>query len=131
MAAPQKGASKLADASGNPLIGNRSANIADVAATTANITAAAATRVTITYTTDDPGTTANGAVTVADGDAALVVAEMFELFDEFEDSVADLVTLTAELRTDHDTTVTDIAAIIVAVNSILDVLESNGFMIAT
>ena len=131
MAAPQKGASQMADASGNPLIGNRSANIADVTATLATITAAAPTRVTITYTTDDPGTTANGAVTVADGDAALVVAEVNELFDEFEDSVADLVTLTTELRTDHAATIVDIAALIVAVNSILDVLEVNGFMIAT
>jgi len=131
MAAPKKGDSQLADASGNPLLGARQSNIADVAASTANISAAAATAITLTYTTDDPGTTADGAVTFADGDAAMSAAEEYAFADELESTLSALVTLTTELRTDHDTFVTDVAALIVAVNSILDVLEAQGFMVAT
>jgi len=38
----------------------------------------------ITYTTDDPGTTANSAITFADGDAAMSAAEEYEWADELE-----------------------------------------------
>lgn len=154
MAAPKKGDALFADATGNPMLGARQANIADPASTLtatitagniATITAGKATRVTITYTTDDPATTANGAVTIADGDAALVIAEVFECFDEFEATCADLVTLTSELHDDHATLVTLLAELIAdhatfitditqnrsAINSALDVLEAMGFMVAS
>lgn len=153
MAAPNKGDSLFADASGNPLLGARQANVADPASTLtatitagniATITAGKATRVTLTYTTDDPATVADGAQTIADGDIA-TDAEIIATFDEFEDSVADLVTLTSELHDDHATLVTLLAELIAdhatfitditqnrtAINSILDVLEEMGFMIAT
>ena len=53
MAALAKGRSKLADTSGNPQIGDRQSNLADLV---------------ITYTTDDPGVTPNSAIAIADGD---------------------------------------------------------------
>lgn len=43
--------------------------------------ATALTDITITYTTDDPGTVPDGAITIADGDA---VAGLAAGFDEFE-----------------------------------------------
>lgn len=53
MANPKKGDSQMADASGNALIGSQQSNLADLV---------------ITYTTDDPGITANSAIAIADGD---------------------------------------------------------------
>lgn len=53
MANPSKGNSQMADSVGNPLIGDRQANLADLV---------------ITYTTDDPGVTPDSAIAIADGD---------------------------------------------------------------
>ena len=131
MAAPQKGNALLADANSNPLLGIRQSNVADPASTlTSTLSASAAVATAVTWTTDSPSA-ANGSVTIADGDASLNVAEVMEVFIEFESSIAGLVTLANELRTDHATFITDITDNRTAINSILDVLEEMGFMIAT
>lgn len=57
---------------------------------------AAISNLTITYTTDDPGTTANSAVTIADGDGTLVTAEIVEFIDEVEAKFNEIL---AALRT--------------------------------
>ena len=154
MTAIKVAVSQLADVNDKPMIGTRQSNVADPASTLtatltasniATLSAATPTAVTITYTTDDPGTTANGAVTIADGDAALVVAEVLEMFDEFESTISALVTIVTELKADHATQVTLNAELIAdhatfitditqnrsAVNSALDVLEEHGLMTAT
>lgn len=110
MAALIKANSQLADASDNPLIGNRQANVADPAAlTSANLA--------IAYGTDDPGVTVDGTINIADGDAALVVLEV--------------LTAIEELVAEQNNLVTDITAIRTAVVSILDVLEEHGLMTAS
>jgi hypothetical protein len=51
------------------------------------------TLLTITYGTDDPATTADGAVTIADGDAATAaVGSTLELYDEIEAGLATVKT---------------------------------------
>jgi hypothetical protein len=50
----------------------------------ADNSASALTDITITYTTDDPGTVADGAITIADGDAT---AGMAAALDEFEAAI--------------------------------------------
>lgn len=135
------------------MLGNRQSNVADPASTLtatlsaagpASLTAPVARRTTITFTTDAPSA-ANGAVTITDGDASLVIAEVMEVFIELEDSVqlittlinelrtdhATQVTLNAELITDHATFITDITDNRTAINAILNVLEEMGFMVAT
>jgi hypothetical protein len=57
------------------------------------------TQLTITYTTDDPGTSPNGAATIADGDATLVTAEIVAFIDEVEFSLNTLATRVDLLRT--------------------------------
>jgi len=153
MAALIKSKSKLADSSQNPQIGDRQANIADPASTLtatltagniATITATTPTRVTLTYTTDDPGISPDGAQTIADGDAPTGL-ETCQTFDEIEGTLADIVTmltelaadhatqvtLNAELIADHATFITDITQNRAAVNSALDVLEEHGLMTAS
>ena len=86
MANPKKWDSQLADANNKPLIGAQQTKVADL---------------TVVYTTDDPGITPNGTLTIADGDAATVTrAEYNELAEE-------------------------VAA---KINAILDVLEAHGLM---
>ena len=86
MANPKKWDSQLADSSGKAMIGSQQSNVADF---------------TVAYTTDDPGITPNGTLTIADGDAATVTrAEYNELAEE-------------------------VAA---KINAILDVLEAHGLM---
>lgn len=87
MANPKKGDAQLADATGDALIGQRQANIADLV---------------ITYTTDDPGITANSAIAVADGD----------LFPAAEGIAA-------------------LEEVVAKINAILDVLEEHGLMTAS
>lgn len=94
MANPSKQDTITADKSGDGLLADRQALVADVS------------DVTWTYSANDPGTTADGAVTFADG-TALVAATAYEAFDEIE------ATLTA-----HKT----------AINAILDILEAHGLM---
>ena len=131
MANPNKHESQLSDASNNPMLGNQRSNVADPASTlTSTLSAGAAVATAITFTTDAPSA-ANGAVTIADGDASLNVAEVMEVFIEFESSIAGLVTLANELRTDHATFITDITDNRTAINAILDVLEEMGFMVET
>ena len=96
MANPNKSNTQLADKSGDGMIADQQAFVAD----------ATATPVAITYSANDPGTTANGAVTFADG-TALVAATMYEFADEVE------AALTA-----HST----------KINAILDILEAHGLM---
>lgn len=96
MANPKKVNTLLADKSGDGLLSDRQALVAD----------ATASPVTLTYSANDPGTTANGAVTFADG-TALVAATMYEFADEVE------AALTA-----HST----------KINAILDILEAHGLM---
>lgn len=47
------------------------------------------TDITITYTTDDPGTVPDGAITIADGD---VTAGMAAALDEFENAINNIHT---------------------------------------
>ena len=94
MANPSKQDSQLSDSTGNPLIGEAQTLVAD------------ASSVTLTYSANDPGTTANGAVTFADG-TALVAASMYEFADEVEAALS---------------------AHAAKINSILDILEAHGLM---
>lgn len=130
MTALNKQNSQLSDANDFPLIGNAQTLVSDSAKTLATISAAAPTAVTLTYSSNDPGTTANGAVTIADG-TALVAAEVFEVLDEFESSISKLVTLGVELRTDHATIITDLTTHDTKINAILDILEAHGLMKAS
>lgn len=94
MANPSKEKSVVADGDSKPMISDQQALVAD------------ATSLAITYSANDPGTTANGAVTFADG-TALVAATAYEAFDEIE-----------ALLSQHAT----------KINAILDILESHGLM---
>ena len=86
MANPKKGDALFSDASGDPLLADAQTFVADF---------------TVAYTTDDPGITPDGTLTIADGDAATVTrAEYNELAEE-------------------------VAA---KINAILDVLEAHGLM---
>ena len=86
MANPKKWESQLADVNGKAMIGSQQTLVGDF---------------TVAYTTDDPGITPNGTLTIADGDAATVTrAEYNELAEE-------------------------VAA---KINAILDVLEAHGLM---
>jgi hypothetical protein len=60
--------------------------------------------VTVTYTTDDPGITANGAQTIADGDA-VSIAEQHETVEEIRSQIAALVADTTAIRTALNTAV--------------------------
>lgn len=59
-------------------------SIAESGKAPADNSAPALTDITITYTTDDPGTVADGAITIADGDA---VAGLAVVADEFEAAI--------------------------------------------
>jgi len=153
MAALIKSKSKLADSKNKPQIGDEQSNIADAAITTATLSAPniatlsapTPTALTLTYTTDDPGTTADGAITFADGDAAMSAAEEYELADELETVINALITLITELKADHAiqvtlnteliadhaTFVTDVTDNNTKINAILDVLEEHGLMTAS
>ena len=86
MANPKQWDAQLADANDKPMIGSQQTFVADF---------------TVAYTTDDPGITPDGTLTIADGDAATVTrAEYNELAEE-------------------------VAA---KINAILDVLEAHGLM---
>lgn len=86
MANPKQWDAQLADANDKPMIGSQQTKVADF---------------TVAYTTDDPGITPDGTLTIADGDAATVTrAEYNELAEE-------------------------VAA---KINAILDVLEAHGLM---
>ena len=86
MANPKPQDSQLADSANKPMIGSQQTFVADF---------------TVAYTTDDPGITPNGTLTIADGDASTVTrAEYNELAEE-------------------------VAA---KINAILDVLEAHGLM---
>lgn len=86
MANPKQWDAQLADANDKPMIGSQQTLVADF---------------TVAYTTDDPGITPDGTLTIADGDAATVTrAEYNELAEE-------------------------VAA---KINAILDVLEAHGLM---
>jgi len=109
MANPSKGNALLADATGDPLLGDRQSNIADPAA----ITAAS---IVITYTTDDPSITPDNGITIADGDLYPANEGLIAL----EEVVAQLIKTNA-----------DVLAVRTAVVSILDVLEAHGLMTAS
>lgn len=96
MANPKKSNTAWADKDGKGMLSTQQALVAD----------ATAAPVAITYSANDPGTTADGAVTFADG-TALVAATMYEFADEVE------AALTA-----HST----------KINAILDILEAHGLM---
>ena len=86
MANPKKQDSQLADSNNKAMIGSQQTFVADF---------------TVAYTTDDPGITPDGTLTIADGDATTVTrAEYNELAEE-------------------------VAA---KINAILDVLEAHGLM---
>ena len=57
------------------------------------------TQLTVTYTTDDPATTPNAAITIADGDATVDPAEFVEFVDEVESALNTLATRVDLLRT--------------------------------
>ena len=59
-------------------------SIAEVGKSIADNSAPLLTDITITYTTDDPATVADGAITIADGDA---VAGLAVVADEFEAAI--------------------------------------------
>ncbi len=132
MATLKKNNSQFADASGDPLIGERQSNVADVAATTtAALSAATPVAMTIAYATDDPGITVDGEINIADGDAALNGPEIIIAIEELMAKINILTTLGIELKADHATMLTDIAAVRTTVASALDVLEEHGLMTAT
>lgn len=110
MANPKKEQCLLADASGDPLLGDRQSNVADPAAATA-------ATIVITYATDDPSVTVNNAIAIADGDATLVTAEVMIAIEEL---VAELVA-----------TNVDVAALRTTLISALNVLEEHGLMTAS
>ncbi len=62
--------------------------------------------VTVTYTTDDPGVTANGAQTIADGDA-VTIAEQHETVEEIRSQIAALVADMTAMRTALATAISD------------------------
>ncbi len=101
----------MADAIGAPLIGLRQSNVADPAAVTSS-----ASGIAITYTTDDPGITPDGTITIADGDL-FPAAEGLIALEETSDQLNKLNA--------------DVVAIHAAVVSILNVLEEHGFMTAS
>lgn len=67
---PNKADAQLADATGDPIIGQAADHFADLA---------------LAYTTDDPGQTAADTITIADGDSGLVEAEV-------EQALLDIIT---------------------------------------
>ena len=122
MAALSKSNSLFADKSGDPLMGNKQANVADAAVTLATLTAPAVATLsasavatltagttalcTVTWTTNDPAGTPDGIITIADGTGTLVTAEMMEFLEEYEGNCITLKTLADELIADHATMVT-------------------------
>lgn len=55
--------------------------------------AATVAKITVTYTTDDPGTVPDSAITIADGDA---VAGLAEVTDEFEAKINAILDVLAD-----------------------------------
>ncbi len=119
----------LADRSGNALMGTRQANVADAAVTLATLTAPAVASLTatapatlsaggtatlsagttalctVTWSSNDPSGTPDGAITISNGSAPSD-AEMMEHLEEYEGNCITLKTLADELIADHATTVT-------------------------
>ncbi len=110
MANPQKGEAQLADATGDPIIGQRQANVADPAGITA-------VTIVLSYTTDDPSVTVDNTIVIADGDGTLVTAEVMIALEEI---VAELVATNVDLA--------DVRTQLIAA---LDVLEAHGLMTAS
>lgn len=131
MANPRSDQSLMADKSGDGLLGDRQANVADAAVTLATLTATAPLGLVVTWTADDPGGTPDGTITIADGDAALVVLEMMTFLEESEANFEAMKALATELIADHAVTITDLTTMSTKINAILDVLEEHGFMTAS
>ncbi len=174
MANPLKTNCLWADKSGDPLLGDRQANVADAAVTLATLSATAPATLsaaapatlsagttalcTVTWTSNDPGGTPNGIITINDG-TAVVAAEMMEFLEEYEGNMVTLKALADELIADHATfkaladelitdhgtsktlqdelildhaiTKTDLTTMATKINAILDVLEEHGLMTAS
>lgn len=109
MANPNKHDTQLADSSNNGMIGSQQSLVSDPAGLTS-----ATGGITITYTTDDPGITPDGSLTIADGDGTLVTAEVIEAIEELNDQISKLNA--------------DLAAVRTGLISALDVLEAHGLM---
>jgi len=129
MANPRNDQSLWADKSGDGLLGDRQSNIADAAVTTATLSASAVATLTapavatltapavasltagttalctVTWSSNDPGGTPDGAITIANG-SALVAAEMMEFLEEYEGNCITLKALADELIADHAIMVT-------------------------
>lgn len=131
MATLNKADSQMADKSGDPLLGDRQTNVADAAVTLATLTAVKPNGLDVTYTADDPTNTPDGLITIADGDAALVTAEMMVFLDEAEANFNLMETLAVELIADHAVTLTDLTTMATKINAILDILEEHGLMTAS
>jgi len=149
MANPRPNRSLLADRSGDGIIADRQANVADAAVTTAALTATAPATLTagttalltVTWTANDPGGTPDGIITITDG-AVVAAAEMMEFLEEYEGNMVTLKaladeliadhatfkTLADELIVDHGTMVTDLGTMSTKINAIFDVLEEHGLM---
>ena len=128
MANPRKDVALVADKSGDPVLSDRQANVADAAVTLATLTATAPLGLVVTWTADDPGGTPDGTITIADGDAALVVLEMMTFLEESEANFESMKALATELIADHAVTITDLTTMSTKINAILDVLEAHGLM---
>lgn len=131
MATLNKADSQMADKSGDPLLGDRQTNVADAAVTLATLTAVKPNGLDVTYTADDPTNTPDGLITIADGDATLVTAEMMVFLDEAEANFNLMETLAVELIADHAVTLTDLTTMATKINAILDILEEHGLMTAS
>ena len=71
MANPSKQDSQLADKTGKPMVGNQQSLVGDIA---------------VTYSSNDPSITPDGAITVADGGTP-TVAELLEFCEELKAKV--------------------------------------------
>ena len=118
MATLIKGNSLMADKNGDPLFGDRQANVSDAAVTLATLSATAPATLsaaspatlsagttalmTVTWGTNDPGGTPDGTITITDGNV-LERAEIHEFVEEYEGNMITLKALADELITDHAT----------------------------
>ena len=124
--------------------------------TAASVAALAGAALVVTWTSNDPGGTPNGIITIADGSAALVIAEVMEFLEEVEGGFADLsaddvlivaevdklvidhalsraeivklVTDGAEERTAIDALIVDVADIRTQLNLAITALEAAGVL---
>jgi hypothetical protein len=128
MANPTRENCLLADKNSSPLVSTRQANVADAAATT--VTAYTNTTIPVDLTFSSNAPTAADTQTISDG-ASPSVAETGQFMANVEDFMAqvntDLVAYDARIAA----AIVDLDLHKAKLNSILDVLEAHGLMVAS